>query len=141
MRARTTVQIFPRNRYLGGTTAKSYQPRDREKIARMLGTATRVSVHVRVYDRSSSSAILDFEVSQGAFGDEMPADGARVLNLTPAGQTPTLPWNNTAMGAMPDDGTWYVSPTLMLLDITAKVSGGAGVWVEFEGYAVAEYNT
>lgn len=141
MRSRTTVLLFPRNRYLGGTAAKAYLPRDREKIARMLGTATRVSVHARVYDRSGTGAILDFEVSQGAFADEMPAEGARMLTLTASGQTPSLPWNNTNMTAMPDDGTFYVSPTLMLVDIAAKVSGGAGVWVEFEVYAVAEYNT
>lgn len=141
MRSRTSVLLFPRNRYMGGTTAKTYFPRDREKIARMLGTASRVSVHCRVYERSGSGAVLDFEVNQGALDDEMPAEGARQIVLTPAGQTPSLPWNNTNMSNMPDDGTWYVSPTLMLLDIVAKVSGGSGVWVEFELYAVAEYNS
>lgn len=141
MRNRSSVQLFPRNRYLGGTTAKPYLPREREKVAKMLGTAAKVSLHARVYDRSGSAAILDFKVTQGALGDEMPAEGARLLTVTPASQTPSLPWNNTNMSSLPDDGTWYVTPTLMLLDITAKISGGAGVWVDFEAYAVVEYNT
>lgn len=29
----------------------------------------------------------------------------------------------------------------MLLDICALVSGGANLWVEFEGWAVAEFDT
>lgn len=141
MKSRTVVQLFPRNRYLGGATAKTFFPRDREQMAKLLGGATKVSVHARVYDRSGSGAVLDFEVSQGAFGTEMPAEGARLLTLTASGQTPSLPWNNTNMASLPDDGTFYVSPTLTLLDLAAKVSGGSGVWVEFEAYAVAEYTS
>ena len=44
------------------------------------------------------------------------------------------------MPNMPDDGTWYVNINLMLADICALVSGGANVWVEFEGWLVAEYD-
>lgn len=140
MKSRTSVQLFPRNRYLGGTTAKGYFPRNREKIAKLLGGATKVSVHVRVCDRSGTGAVLDFEVSQSAFSNEMPSEAARLLTLTAQGQTPSLPYNNTNMSAMPDDGTFYVVPNLIVLDIAAKISGGAAVWVEFEGYAVAEFS-
>lgn len=140
MSTRTQIQIFPRNRYLGGTTARKYYPREREKLARLLGGAVKVSVHFRVYDRATG-AVLDFEVTQGAFGDELPAEAARSFTLTPLSQNPSLPWNSTNMPSTPDDGTWYVSPNLILLDIAALISGGAGVWVEFEGWAVAEYDT
>lgn len=139
MKTRTQVQLFPRNRYQGGTTAKSYFQHDRDKLAKLLGGATKVSVHFRVYDRASGG-VLDVEVSQGAFGTELPAEAARLFTLTPLSQNPSLPWNNTNMPNMPDDGTWYVQGNLMLLDIVAKVSGGASVWVEFEGWAVAEYD-
>ena len=141
MRSRVVVSLFPRNRYIGGATAKKYYPREREKLAKMLGGATKVSVHCRVYDRSGSGAVLDFEISQGAFGDELPSEAARLFTLTASGQTPTLPWNNTAMANLPDDGTFYVSPTLIMLDVAAVVSGGANVWVEFELYVVAEFAT
>lgn len=136
---RLTFQLFPRNRYIGGATAKVYFPRDRVKLHKTLGGATRVSYHVRVYDRSSTSAILDFEVSQGSIGDEAPSEGVRVLTLTNLGQSPTMPWNNTNMTSIPDDGTFYVSPTLASLDTAAKVSGGASEWVEFECWATADF--
>lgn len=125
---------------MGATTARSYFPREREQVARMLGTATKVSVHFRMYNRSTSG-VLDFEITQGALGNELPAESPRTFTLTALSQNPSLPWNSTNMPNMPDDGTWYVSPNLMMLDIAAKVSGGANEWVEFEGWAVAEYDT
>lgn len=137
---RLSFQVFPRNRYLGATTPRYYFPREREKLAKALGKAVKVTVHARVYDRSGAAAILNFEVTQGGMGDELPADGARLLTLTLSGQNPTLPWDSTNMTSMPDDGTWYVVPTMMLLDIAAKVSGGTGVWVDFEMYVVVEYS-
>lgn len=140
MKSRTQIELFPRNRYLGAATAKRYFPRERERIAKLLGRATKVSVHFRVYDRATG-CVLDFEVTQGALGDELPAEAARSFTLTPLSQNPSLPWNATNMPNMPDDGTWYLSPNLMLLDICALVSGGANLWVEFEGWAVAEFDT
>lgn len=125
---------------MGATTARSYFPREREGMAKVLGKATKVSVHFRVYTRSTNG-VLDFEITQGAFGDELPAEAPRTFTLTALSQNPTLAWNSTNMPNLPDDGTWYVQPNLMLLDIAAKVSGGANEWVEFEGWAVAEYDT
>ena len=95
-------------------------------------------MHVRVYDRSSTAAILNFEVTQGGMNNELPADGSRLFTLTLSGQNPTLPWDYTYMPNLPDGGTWYVSPTMMMLDIAAKVSGSTGVWVDFEAWAVVD---
>ena len=138
---RMSFLLFPRNRYLGATTPRYYFPREREKLAKSLGKGVKVTAHARFYDRSSNAAILNFEVTQGAMGDELPADAARLFTMTLSGQNPTLPWDITNMPAKPDDGTWYVVPTMMLLDIAAKISGGAGEWVEFEMYVVVEYST
>ena len=78
MKNRTLIQIFPRNRYLGAATPKRYYPRERERLAKLIGMATKASVHFRVYDRSTNG-VLDFEISQGAFGDELPAESARAF--------------------------------------------------------------
>ena len=130
--------VFPRNRYLGGATAKSYLPRDREKIAQTLGSATKVTIHCRVYDRSTNG-VLNFQVSQGCFGTEQPSESPRIFTITPSSQTPTLPWDSTNMPNLPDDGTWYVQPSMMKLDVAALVSGGANTWVEFEIWATADF--
>jgi hypothetical protein len=131
--------IFPRNRYKGAATAVNYFPRDRQKLAKLLGGATKVTSHVRVYDRSTNG-VVDFEVDQGSFGEEMPAEAARLFTLTLQGQTPSLPYNSTNMANLPDDGTFYVQATMGLLDIVAKVSGGANTWVDFEMFVTAEFS-
>ena len=137
---RTIVTIFPRNRYKGGATAIVYFARDRQKLAKLLGAASKVTFHGRLYDRASG-AVVDFEATHGCLGDEMPAEGARAFVLPIANQTPSLPWNATSMPNLPDDGTFQASPVLGLVDVAAKVSGGANVWVEFELWATLEFAT
>jgi hypothetical protein len=134
---RSIVSIFPRNKYKGGTTALVYYPRDRQGVAAILGSATKCTFHARVYDRASGG-VLDFVASHGCLSDEPPAEALRLFTLTLSGQTPTLPWNATNMTAVPDDGTFYIQPTMGLSEISAQVSGGSGVWVEFEMWATVE---
>ena len=137
---RTTVQLFPRNRYRGGANAIVYFVRDRQAVAKLLGSASTVTVHARVYDRASGG-VVDFEISHGCFGNELPAESARLFLLALTGQTPALPYNATSMPNLPDDGTFQAAPSMGLVDVAAKVSGGANVWVEFEVWATLEFES
>lgn len=135
---RVIVQTFVRNRYKGAAAAVIYYPRDREKLAKLLGGASKVTFHTRVYDRASGG-VVDFECNHGCFGGEMPAEAPRLFTLTNGGQTPSLPYNATNMANLPDDGTFNALPAMGLMDVAAKVSGGANVWVEFEQWVTAEF--
>lgn len=133
-------QLFPRTRYMGGSTAKVYFPKNRPESLKLLGGASKVYVHVRVYDRSSTGApVLDFDGAAGCFSGENPFEGLRSFTISAASATPTLPWNSTNMPTVPDDGTFTMTPTMGLLDVSAKVSGSAACWIEFEIWFTAEY--
>lgn len=134
MQRRMMVEVFPRNRYLGDSTEKLYYPRERQRLAKLFGMASRVDFHFRVYDRASGAEVT-FQTSHGCFGDEMPAEAPRLFAIVMSGQTPALPYDGTSMANLPDDGTFHILPDMGLVDIVAKVSGGANTWVEFAGYA------
>lgn len=134
--------LFPRKRYTGGTTPAVYFPSDRQKLARLLGGATAVHVHVRVYDRSGAgNPSLDFGIYEGCMGDEMPREGLRQFSVTATGAVPALPWNAANMTSVPDDGRFNAAPLFGLLDIAAQVTGSAATWMEFEIWYTAEFGT
>jgi hypothetical protein len=99
---------------------------------------TRVVLHARVYARSANAAV-DWSVTQGCFGTQLPAEQPRLFVLTLSAVTPTLPWNSTNMANLPDDGTLTVNPTMGLVDFQLKVSGGANTWVECAVWATLEF--
>jgi hypothetical protein len=135
---RSIVQLFPRNRYRAAATTVRYYPRERLKMAKLLGSAAKVTLHARVYDRAAGG-VIDFEMSHGSMGDELPAEGARLFVVTLTGAAPALPWNAANMPNLPDDGTAVGAPTMGLVDIALLVSGGANVWVECEVWATVEF--
>lgn len=134
--------LFPRKRYTGGTTPTAYFPSDRQKLAKLLGGATAVRLHARVYDRSGTgNPSLDFGIYEGSFGDELPREALRQFAVTATGAVPALPWNAANMTSVPDDGRLNVAPLFGLLDIAAQVSGSAATWIEFEVWYTAEFGT
>jgi len=137
---RAQVLVFPRSRYRGDGAPSMYYPRERQKLGRLMGGANKVTFHGRLYDRSGAAVTVDFLVPNGAFSDEMPGEGPRVFGLTQQGQTPSLPWDNTHMANLPDDGTFYVQPVHGNVDVQLKIGGGANTWAEFEMWATLEYS-
>ena len=68
-------QLFPRKRYTGGTTTRTYTPTDRTRVTRLFGQGFRVHLHCRVYDRSGSGApVAAVSFLHGCFGEEYPAE-------------------------------------------------------------------
>ncbi len=133
-------QLFPRNRYPGGTAAKFFFSKNRAELQKVLGGATKVIMHIRVYDRSAAGAPqLEFDVSTGCFNGENPSEALRSFAVPLTAATPTLPWSTANMTTVPDDGTFTFTSTMGLVDVAAKVSGSANTWVDFEAWFTAEY--
>lgn len=134
-------QLYPRTRYLGGATAKLYYPKNRPESLKLLGGASKVYLHARVYDRSpAGTPVLDFDGAAGCFSGDNPFEGLRTFTISATSASPALPWNAANMPTMPDDGMFLMTPTMGLLDVAAKVSGSAACWVEFEVWFTAEYD-
>ena len=140
---KVTGQLFERAKFIGGTTAKLYPPKNRTALAKKLGGATTVYLQVRVYDRSSAGApSINFEIDAGCFGDECPQLGLRAFAITPASVSPTaLPWSGAGGFAPPDDGIFTLTPTMGMLAILLSVTGSATCWVEVEIWYTAVYAT
>lgn len=134
---RVIVQLFPRSKYSSSAGGKTYFPRDRKKLLTLLGGATEVHVHTRVYARDTG-VTLDLSFTHGSFGDEPPAEGARQFTLAVTGATPAMPYDGTSMPNLPDDGTFYVTPKMGMVDVQAKAAGGSGS-IEFESWATLYY--
>ena len=133
------LQIFPRNRYKASTSGNGvpHLPPEREKIARLLGSANRVNVHVRIYDMGSG-ATLNFNAFEGSFSNEMPMEGNAMLTLAPVMMgSAALPWDATNIPP-PGDGWFYLLPHFGVLDLLAT-TGGANSFVEFEAWATLEF--
>lgn len=126
-------QLFPRKRYTGGTTTRTYTPTDRTRVTRLFGQGFRVHLHCRVYDRSGSGApVAAVSFLHGCFGEEYPAEALRTFALTPTTATPSLPYNSTNMPSVPDDGYIMVDLGMGLVDVGLQISGTDNCWVELE---------
>jgi hypothetical protein len=127
------VNLFPRNKYPSSVAGKSFTPRDRAKLQALLGSATEIWVHTRVYARDAN-VYLDFDLQHGCLGDEPPLDGLRGFSLTKSNTSPVMPYDTTTMAILPDDGVFSVSPKMGLVDVQAKVYNAGGS-IEFESWA------
>jgi hypothetical protein len=131
--------LFPRKRYIGGSTAKYYAPPERLKLQKILGGASKIYLHSRVYDRASSnSPAATFSFSHGCFGDESPSESLRAFTISPSTTTPNLPYDSTSMSSLPDDGYVVLTPAMGLLDSALVISGSGNCWVEMEVWFTAE---
>ena len=140
MTKKLIVNIFPRNKYPASAGGKTYQPRDRKKLMSMIGGADQAYFQTRVYARDAN-VTLNFDVLQGSFGDEPPAEGPRPFALAKSNLLPnTLPWDSGNMANLPDDGMFSVNPGMGLTDFLA-VAGGATGSVEFETWATLIYKS
>ena len=135
MQRKVIVNVFPRARYAALTTGRTHFPRERDKLRTLFGQATRVYFHGRVYSRDTGVEV-DFDLTQGCMGDEAPADALTQITVTKSGASPNLPWDGTAMAAIPADGTFYADPGMGLVDVQAKCDGANGS-IEFELWATA----
>lgn len=134
--------LFERNRYPGGATAKVATPKNRSELMALLGGASKVHIHARVYDRGTNSPAVDVIANAGCMGgDEPPGQGLRLFALTATSSSPTLPWSTANMTSVPDDGYCYFVPTMGLCDIVLSVSGSGATWVEIEVWYTAEFAT
>lgn len=82
---KVTGLLFKRTRYLTGSSGagRVYLPSDRVQLMKVLGGATTVYVHARVYDRGASSPSLTFVAAQGSIGDEGPLDYEPSVSASP----------------------------------------------------------
>ena len=132
--------LYKRNRYQGSTTPQLHLPVDRLKLAGMLGSADKVWIHARMFDRGSNSPSVTFDVAHGCMGDQMPREGIAFFALTLSDVSPTLPWNTTNLTPVPNDGVFSFVPGMGLADIGMIVSGSGVTWIEIEVWFTAIYN-
>lgn len=139
MSKKVIVELWPRTKLLSTVAGKTYFPRDRQRISKLLGQADEVHFHARVYARDASVSV-DIAVFHGCLGDDNPADGLRQFSLTNSGQSPTMPWSSANMSTLPDDGTFYVTPKMGLVDVMLKADGANG-FIEIEVWATAIFQS
>ena len=138
MSKKVIINLFPRNKYPSTVSGRVIHPRDRAKVASMLGGADEVWVHTRVYLRDTNVR-LDFAAAQGCLGSEPPSEGLRTFTLPFSNMTPGLPYDSTNMPNIPDDAAFSFSPKMGLVDLEAKVYNAAGS-IEFETWATLIFN-
>jgi hypothetical protein len=137
---RKIFPVFRRQRYPGTASGNLFYPEGRERLMKELGGASKVIAHARVYDRSAvGGPAVDFDCREGGFGEEPPGNSLRSFSAAKTADSPLLPWNAANMISTPDDGTFQVSPTRGLLDLSMKVYGTGACWIEIELYVMAEY--
>lgn len=127
------IEVFPRARYAATTSGRTYTPRERAKLAKLMGEANEIWFHTRVYARDTGVS-WDFDITHGCLGDQFPADGLRQFALTQSSTTPNLPYDGTNMATLPDDGVFYVQPRMGAVDTQGKAAGANGS-IEVECWA------
>ena len=137
MSKKVIISLFPRTKYPSTVIGRAIYPRDRAKVASMLGGADEVWVHTRVYLRDANVR-LDFAATQGCLGAEPPSEGLRTFTLALSNVTPALPYDVTNMPTIPDDAAFSFTPKMGLVDLEAKVYNAAGS-IEFETWATLIY--
>jgi hypothetical protein len=136
---KVTGQLFPRKKYVGGTTMRVYSVFERQTLVQLFGQGYRLHIHTRVYDRSGTGTpSVTYGFLHGCFEDEFPSDALRNFSLSPSVTTPNLPYDATTMTTLPDDGYVMVDLGMGKVDVGLQVSGSAACWVELESWYTLE---